>query len=110
MHMIDVIEFLKDQPLEDLDEFCHEFNSIVAKKRLKVTQDRKSLLNVGDLVKVKIGAPEGYAEMYVKKLNPKKAVCLRGDEKGRMVSYIVPYSIISEVTSSVKTGNPGARF
>ena len=88
MHMIDVIELLKDKPLEDLDEFCHEFNSIVAKKRLKVTQDRKSLLNVGDLVKVKIGAPEGYAEMYVKKLNPKKAVCLRGDEKGRIIPIL----------------------
>ena len=110
MHMIDVIEFLKDQPLEDLDEFCLEFNAILAGRRLKAIHGQKALLNVGDLVKVKMGAPNGYVEMYVKKLNPKKAVCLRGDEHGRMVRYNVPYTMISEVSESVRSGNPGAKF
>ena len=90
MHMIDVIEFLKDQPLEDLDEFCHEFNAILLGTRLASTRAKKASLKKGDSVKVKIGAPEGYVEMIVLKLNPKNAVCLRNQKR-----YNVPYSMLS---------------
>ena len=111
MNIVDVIEFLKDQDdMDMLDEFCHEFNYIMKQKRATVNLKKKAKINCGDIVKVQMGAPEGYVEMYVKKLNPKKAVCQRGNEVGKMVNYNVPYQMISEVVSSVRTGNQGERF
>jgi len=111
MNIVDVIEFLKDQDdMDMLDEFCHEFNYIMNQKRADVARNKKDKINCGDIVKVQMGAPEGYVEMYVKKLNPKKAVCQRGNEVGKMVNYNVPYQMISEVVSSVRTGNQGERF
>ena len=110
MHMVDVIEFLKDQDMDVLDEFCHEFNFIMKQKRDGVVRKTKSQINKGDIVKGNMGAPQGYAEMYVKKLNPKKAVCQRGNEVGKMITYNVPYAMISEVISSVKGTGEGYRI
>ncbi len=111
MNIVDVVEFLKDQDdMDMLNEFCHEFNYIMQEKREAISLNKKTKITCGDIVKVNMGPLEGYVEMYVKKLNPKKAVCQRGNEVGKMVNYTVPYEMISEVVSSVRTGNQGERF
>ena len=72
MNIVDVVEFLKSQDdMDMLNEFCHEFNYIMQEKRKAISLNKRTKINCGDIVKVQMGAPQGYVEMYVKKLNPK---------------------------------------